>query len=784
MANNVNNGITGVIDIPGALRSRGAADGNQVGGVVAYTGDIYDVDAECNQAEINDLVLNSDKYIKKDEYNNITISEQHREVRDEPLDCVFSLRRDDDLISSYAQSNPESASLIQQLEGDKYILNSIARGSSGLVEVIDDWFDGFVENTTITDLTNQSNTATIITSLHIDENVWIIAVDSELDWNQKTAHALTYVVDTNVENRLYLSNDGDLYLKGVGGWDGISEYYQSYSLQSVLANTGISDVQVKSTSDGSYTTAVTDGVANIDLSDFVGQVDGGGTALTISEHKSGSYSEAVSLPRAIGLGSVSSGDGCVAFGKASTAIGNHTIAIGDNSFVAGYNSFDYSEFPVLNKSVYLQDGYIAIPWVTDSQQITRGMVMVFRDENYQISEYEPITNVEYGTYDGANTNRSGTDCLKLYYDTSHTIDLSVYQELSTAATGQDSICLGYDTVAANRSEVAVGCCNITHGGQTNAEKTMFSVGIGVNRLLDSTQPDVFRNAFEIMWDGSVYVKGLGSYDGTSISNVSSLQNVITDVNTRLEALTTKLNAFGRSGTRCSEQLLALGSSYAFDYTNPYGFYDNGWVPSKNVNGVAIGDSVSSIGSCSFATGLGSTGGNVTSHFYELAQAYTSGDTYIYLKEKPIGEFILTKNNSYDTPVTEDVCKIQSVEYENSKWKVQLVYPYINKDIAANGHVYPVTGTHGDYSSCFGSYTVAQGKNSTVVGKCNYPSASDIFSVGVGSGMNAVSRSNAVLVTQSGDVYIKGIGNYDGGDYTSAGVKSIQTVISELQDALI
>lgn len=54
MANNINNGITGVIDIPGALRSRGAADGNQVGGVVAYAGDIYDTTAGKNQASINE----------------------------------------------------------------------------------------------------------------------------------------------------------------------------------------------------------------------------------------------------------------------------------------------------------------------------------------------------------------------------------------------------------------------------------------------------------------------------------------------------------------------------------------------------------------------------------------------------------------------------------------------------------------------------------------------------------------------------------------------------------
>ena len=90
-------------------------------------------------------------------------------------------------------------SLIQQLEGDKYILDSIAHGSSGHVEVIDDWFDGFVENTTITDIMNASNTATILASVPIDENVWIITVDSELDWDQKTAHALTYVIDTGVE---------------------------------------------------------------------------------------------------------------------------------------------------------------------------------------------------------------------------------------------------------------------------------------------------------------------------------------------------------------------------------------------------------------------------------------------------------------------------------------------------------------------------------------------------------------------------------------------------------
>lgn len=290
MANNTNNIRTGVIDIPGALRPLGGADSstNQVGGVVAYTGDIYDVDAERNQAEINDLVLNSDKYIKKDEHNNIIIGEQYREERDEPLDCAFSLRSDDNLISSYAQSNPELASLIQQLEGDKYILDSIAHGASGGVDVIDDWFDGFVENTTMTNLMNASDTATILTSVHIDENVWIITVDSELDWDQKTAHALTYVIDTGVENRFYLSNNGSLYIKGVGGWDGRSEYYQAQPLQSVLENAGsggVTDVQVKEYDEDSYATVVdANGVAKIDLSSIDDQIDTVNNLIGVNDH--------------------------------------------------------------------------------------------------------------------------------------------------------------------------------------------------------------------------------------------------------------------------------------------------------------------------------------------------------------------------------------------------------------------------------------------------------------------------------------------------------------------
>lgn len=677
MANNVNNGITGVIDIPGALRSRGAADGNQVGGVVAYAGDIYDTTLGKNQSQINQEFSESLSSSSAPTYSagtGIVISNNTINVDASQLNY-------DDL-----NGKPDLDPLIATHDDRGVVLS------------------------------------------HANQGAYAIG-------NQSVA----YGHSTNAQ--------GDYSIAGGNGT-------RAWGDKSV----------------------------------------------------------------AFGTDTIAWGDNTIAAGNGSIAVGTESVALGEKAYTKGKASGYFGKGRSV--SAYVIDSEVGVansdPWYILTLESPAGSNAGYPDgrgvEEFRVLPGMYIT--EYGT--DVNSEQPGWliknveyipqnlgwTC-KVYIDDPNEDAPSDPQQLVVRGVVSEgySYALGRYLFTTNQSEVAVGDYNVSHksgGSAASGSGTIFSVGTGVlsdnSEYLSESMADpedylisnqTYRaNALEVLTDGSVYVRGVGRYDGKSIANVDSLQTVITDVNTGLTALTTKLNAFGRAGTRCSEQLLALGSGYAFDYTNPYGFFDHGWVPSKNVNGVAIGSSVSSIGSCSFATGLGSTGGNVTSHFYELAKAYTSGDIYIYLKEKPVGGFILAKNDSYNAPVTEDVCKIQSVEYEDGTWKVLLVYPYINKDIPANGRVYPVTGTHGDYSSCFGSYTVAQGESSTVVGTCNYPSTYDIFSVGVGQGLLSGSRSNAVLVTQSGDVYIKGIGNYDGRDYTSAGVKSIQTVISELQDALI
>lgn len=54
---NINNGKTGNVNIPGPLHSTGGDGDGQVGGVVAYAGDVYDETLGKNQKEINQTLL-------------------------------------------------------------------------------------------------------------------------------------------------------------------------------------------------------------------------------------------------------------------------------------------------------------------------------------------------------------------------------------------------------------------------------------------------------------------------------------------------------------------------------------------------------------------------------------------------------------------------------------------------------------------------------------------------------------------------------------------------------
>ena len=92
----------------------------------------------------------------------------------------------------------------------------------------------------------------------------------------------------------------------------------------------------------------------------------------------------------------------------------------------------------------------------------------------------------------------------------------------TIAKGDGTHAEGMYTVTNNDAEHACGKYNkstpevrVSGNATVSSYGTQFSIGIGSSYTQRA-------NAFEVLGNGDIYVKGLGSYDGTSISNVSTL----------------------------------------------------------------------------------------------------------------------------------------------------------------------------------------------------------------------------------------------------------------------
>lgn len=97
--------------------------------------------------------------------------------------------------------------------------------------------------------------------------------------------------------------------------------------------------------------------------------------------------------------------------------------------------------------------------------------------------------------------------------------------INTEAKGKASHSEGEYTQTNNYGEHAEGRYNKstqTSSTYGNAGNTTHSIGIG-------TGTSDRKNAVEVMENGDVYIKGIGSYDGTNYSDASSLQTVISNV---------------------------------------------------------------------------------------------------------------------------------------------------------------------------------------------------------------------------------------------------------------
>lgn len=126
---------------------------------------------------------------------------------------------------------------------------------------------------------------------------------------------------------------------------------------------------------------------------------------------------------------------------------------------------------------------------------------------------------------------------------------------SIVASGQGAHAEGINTIAQNGAEHAEGKYNKSNkktngtADQNAAGSTIHSVGCG-----DSTTR---KNAFEIMQNGDVYVKGVGGYDGTNagVSGVFSLEKLLGNI------------------LYSEDSYIVWDTDSVYDYISTYGYLD-------------------------------------------------------------------------------------------------------------------------------------------------------------------------------------------------------------------
>ena len=122
--------------------------------------------------------------------------------------------------------------------------------------------------------------------------------------------------------------------------------------------------------------------------------------------------------------------------------------------------------------------------------------------------------------EGASTTASGNSSHAEGEGTKAIGGASHVEGSRATASGFVSHAEGDRTIAQNRAEHAQGLFNVSHTGDTDAEKTIHSIGIGT---INSR-----ANAVEVMRDGKVFVYGLGGYDGTNPTG-SGVKDLVTAI---------------------------------------------------------------------------------------------------------------------------------------------------------------------------------------------------------------------------------------------------------------
>lgn len=589
---NINNGKTGNVNIPGALHSTGGDGDGQVGGVVAYAGDVYDETLGKNQKEINQTLLDgsadsnviavalNDLNEKVEEQEKVTSSglndlndkvDDLNDKIDNSTQSASNVSFDDSVAHLGTQENP--------IINVQAAINATVTGFASLESNIP---------TKVSDLTNDSGYLTQHQTLpDIADDV--TTSDATKVLSAKQGKLLNDRV-TTLENAKITAEDVS--------YDSTETYtsetvgYAIKQLETAIGSGGISQSPQSGTNLSPSRTSTRfnqstnhDKLVPAELTTHLGQ----NSACSGKD----TYSTGVSS-FASGDNVLAKGDNSAAFGEGSFAFGDGSISVGVNDVMpcyiyvsedSSYTGGSPRRYDVLiqpaktlqnyNKNEVLDNMIIAIM----PNHINNAVDGIVYAQLFDVYFDIDAEHNRFDQYMHAKVYISDEDREIPYeYDgqqMTHTIGESenaYYGLICRSANGKSSATIGKNLMTSNEGEVAVGNSNVSHKKQTNLAGTIFSVGTrgfvskaersntdydewaqnenydpqyedettvaNVNAFFNTADCSSPSNALEVLDDGKVFIRGIGGFNGlnSTTSGVKSVQEVIEELTQQIAAL--------------------------------------------------------------------------------------------------------------------------------------------------------------------------------------------------------------------------------------------------------
>lgn len=461
------------------------------------------------QDVLDEIEFGLQSTIKLNEYKKVNVTYPTSEQRKGSILCNL-VKNDEKILQDHSNWGSEFADYIRN--HNVYIGTNF--GNAGIEE---EDFTGYIRGEEIENVMNSSDKSTIVSCFQSASDYWIVETESELIAEDNLYASTGTYTQRYITTPFSLQENGNLFIKGVGGYNGDeSTTYLSQPLQEVLneiASGGVTswnDLEDKPTILDSYD------VRQIVLekcplhyddstSNYVSYVpNGSNNSYTLNTVRN-TYNGIVLGKYNVTSGHTShdSDESTVILGTSNTNDSKNSILIG------GVNNNNQNMSVLVGRSnVNKSDGGVNIGFYNQNNGGKR--------------------NVMIG-YDNNASNSANTICIgsenrisRSYYDPANQDIIAVGRGLYCSASG-----------------IVMGFYNVQDSVLEGDTANFLTIGDGSGDIYSSTR----SNIIEQRRNGDIFIKGIGNYNGNNSrrnmqdpTRGKSLQEVLNQLNSDIQSV--------------------------------------------------------------------------------------------------------------------------------------------------------------------------------------------------------------------------------------------------------